>query len=168
MPSEIEAEETLTKALQNAQSLTLIPVISLIKDNLGIDVSNKVGIDVSKTEYGKINIQTPAGKNINVSIAVVDSNYNIMESYNNSGLCNVKVDSFEDLKVVSEEFKEKTIEIISYMLNCCLIVFNNLKNDITELVEYQLTMDNNTKLFILNSEKKLEDIKYLSIKFQEL
>ncbi len=166
MSSQDEADQTLKTAIQNAQSFCLIPLISLILDNTGIDISEKVGIDASKKEYGKINIKPPSGKNISVGVVLVDHDYNIMESFNDSGLCDVNISSFEELSNISEEFKEKTVELASYLMHCCLFVFNNLKNDIVELSEYQLTMDNNTKLFLLNSGKDLETIKYLSVFFK--
>ncbi len=166
MSSQDEADKTLKTAIQNAQSLCLIPLISLILDNTGIDISEKVGIDAGKKEYGKINIKTPNGNNISVSVVPVDHDYNIVESFNDSGLCDMNISSFEELSNISEEFKEKTVEMVSYLLHCCLLVFNNLKNDIIELSEYQLTMDNNTKLFLLNSGKDLETIKYLSVFFK--
>lgn len=168
MNSKTSAEDTLKTALQNAQSLTLIPLIYLILDNTGLDISSKVGLQSIQKDYGKINIKTPEGEEVSVCIKLVESDYDIMKSFNESGLYKEPIATFEELDGYSVEFKEKTVELVSYLLHCCLLVFNNLKGDIIELGEYQLTMDSNTKLFLLNSGKDLNDIKYLSVSFEKI
>ena len=161
---------TLENAVSNPQSFSLIPLMELIKDNTDIDISNDLlskGIDISKKlgEHGNIQITNPSGEITKIFVDIVDSNYNIMDSFNESKYCNLHIESFEELSKISDELKEKTIDMISYLCQCCLIVFNNLKDDIIELVEYQLTMDTNTKIFILNSKKNINEMKYLSIRF---
>jgi hypothetical protein len=161
----METKDILENALKNAQSFSLIPIIELVKDNLNIDISSKLGID-SDRERGNIKITKPSGDIVKVSVEVVNSDYDIMKSFNESNYCDIEIQTFEDLIKISEEFKDKTIELVSYLCQCCLIVFNNIKSDMFEMTEYQLTMDTNTKLFILNTGKDLNDIKYLSVKFE--
>jgi hypothetical protein len=160
---EEELESQLKEAVKNAQSLALIPVIKLLKHILGFDFSNKLGIDISK-KSGNIEITKANGDVIQVGLNIVDSEYDIMKSFNDSGLYDEKISTFLDLP---EEIKEETIELISYMMKSALLVFNNLKNEDLklELAEYQLDMDDNTRLFILTST---DETKYISVVFNKI
>jgi hypothetical protein len=160
---EQELEAQLKEAVKNAQSLALIPVIKLLKHTLGFDFSSKLGIDVSK-QSGNIEITKSNGDIVQVCLDIVDSEYDIMKSFNDSGLYDENVSTFLDLP---EEIKEETIELVSYMMKSTLLVFNNLKNEDLklELAEYQMDMDENTRLFILTTS---ESSKYISVVFNKI
>lgn len=160
---EKELEAQLKEAVRNAQSLALIPVIKLLKHTLDFDFSNKLGIDINK-QAGNIEITRSDGVIVQVCLDIVDSDYDIMKSFNDSGLYDKHIDTFLDLP---EEIKDETIELISYLMKSTLLVFNSLKNEDLklDLAEYQLDMDENTKLFILTSS---DAHKYISVVFNKV
>lgn len=160
---EQELESQLKDAVKNAQSLALIPVIKLLKHTLGFDFSNKLGIDISK-KSGNIEITKSNKDIVQICLDIVEDDYDIMKSFNDSGLYDENISTFLDLP---EEIKEETINLISYMTKSALLVFNTLKNEDLklELVEYQLDMDENTRLFILTAS---ETSKYISVVFNKI
>ena len=160
---EEELEAQLKEAVKNAQSLALIPVIKLLKHTLDFDFSNKLGIDINK-KAGNVEITKSDGVVVQVCLDIVDGEYDIMKSFNDSGLYDKHINTFLDLP---EEIKDETIDLISYLMKSTLLVFNSLKNEDLklELAEYQLDMDENTRLFILTTS---DSHKYISVVFNKI
>lgn len=162
------AGEQLVKAVEAAQSLTAIPLLKLLKFQLGIDLFNKLGID-KNAKQGNITIMSKDNKEVEVSIDIVGEEFNIMNSFNECNIYKKKINTFLDIE--EEPIREQTIELISYLMKCCLLTFNNLKNGELRynISEYQLETTIDTKLMILSDlEDKECERKYLSVVFKLL
>lgn len=165
--TENNAADQLMDAVRNAQSLSLIPILQLIKSTIGADYSSKLGVDIN-TKTSTISISSKDNKKINVFLSLVDSKYNIMDSFNECGLYHKHINTFLDIE--EEHIKEQTIEIISYLMKCVLLTFNNIKTGDLKfnISEYQIEMDENTKIYMLADMEQLEeDRKYISVVFSE-
>lgn len=158
----VQSEEQLQEAIKNAQSFSLIPILIILREVTGVDFSNKVGVDIN-AKPGTIEIKSE-DKKIEVGLSVVDSNYNIMDSFNECGLYKERINSFLDIE---GPIKEQLIELISFLLKCALLCFNELKNNDLqmEITEHQLDMDENTRLYILSEGG---DKKMISVKFKKV
>jgi len=167
-----EGDRILRDAIRNAQSIATIPILKLLKNVVGVDMSNKIGVDITK-QPSDITISSKDGKKIKVYLDIVDGDYSITESFNSTGMHSVHINSFTELE---GELKENIIELVSYMLKCALLTFNNLKkNDLQlEIIEYQLSMNENTLIYINVESSDDEDYdadtshggKFISVKFE--
>jgi len=158
--------DQLIEAVKNAQSLALIPLLRLIKNTLSVDYSSKLGVDIN-SKTSNITISSKDNKKINVYLDLVDERYNIMDSFNNCGLYHKHLNSF--LEIEEENIRHQTIELVSYLMKCVLLTFNNMKNGDLKfnISEYQIEMDENTKIYILTDMTSGEDRKYISVVFSE-
>lgn len=161
-------EEQLKQAIKNAQGFALIPVLQLLKHITGVDFGSKVGVDIGK-KTSTISISSKSKDNIEGSVAsvdvgleVVDGDYDIMESFNESRLYEKQVTTFLDIE---GPVKEQTVELVSYLLKCAMLVFNELKNEDLkmEIAEHQMDMDDNTRLYIISEDG---DKKMISVVFR--
>lgn len=165
--SENNSADQLIKAVRNAQSLSLIPILQLIKNTVGVDYSSKLGVDIN-TKTSTISISSKDDKKINVFLSLVDEKYNIMDSFNDCGLYHKNINTFLDIE--EEHIKQQTIELISYLMKCVLLTFNNIKNGDLKynISEYQIEMDENTKIYMLTDMEQLEEErKYISVIFSK-
>lgn len=158
-------DEQLTRAIKNAQGFTLIPVLQLLRHITGVDFGSKVGVDIER----KASTITISKDNngiasvVDVGVELVDSDYDIMKSFNESGLYDKPVNTFLDIE---GPVKDQTIELVSYLLKCAMLVFNELKNEdlMLEIAEHQMDMDENTRLYIISEDG---DKKMLSVVFRK-
>lgn len=161
-------EEQLKQAIKNAQGFALIPVLQLLKHITGVDFGSKVGVDISK-KTSTISISSKSKDNsagsvasVDVGLEVVDGDYDIMNSFNESGLYGKQVATFLEIE---EPVKEQTVDLVSYLLKCAMLVFNELKNEDLkmEIAEHQMDMDDNTRLYIISEDG---DKKMISVVFR--
>lgn len=148
--AEIEAE--LQKAYKNAEQFSLIPLLKLIYKTTKIDLykdfklkqklSSKESIELKGGEI----LMTKDNKKIKVYLDLVDKNYNLTNSINN---CNLLSENVYDLnKEPNEPLKKQIIYIITLLTQSIKIVFDNLKNKYKELTEYNLTLSENTTIYL--------------------
>jgi hypothetical protein len=133
-----------------------------------MDLFNKVGVSESM-EQSNITIMSKDNKKVNVFIEVVDDEFNIMDSFNESEIYHKKINTFLDIE--EKPMREQTIELISYLMKCCLLTFNNLKNGELKynISEYQIETTVDTKIIILSDmEDKENERKYLSVVFKKI
>lgn len=158
-------DEQLKQAIKNAQGFTLIPVLQLLKHITGMDFGSKVGVDIEKKASTiTISREIDGVKNIvNVGVEMVDGDYDIMKSFNESGLYDKQVNTFTDIE---GPVREQAIELVSYLLKCTMLVFNELKNEDLklEIAEHLMDMDENTRLYIISEDG---DKKMLSVVFRK-
>jgi hypothetical protein len=161
-------EEQLKQAIKNAQGFALIPVLQLLKHITGVDFGSKVGVDINK-KASTITISSKSKDNnsgvvasVDVGLEVVDGDYDIMKSFNESRLYEKQVTTFLEIE---EPVKEQTVELVSYLLKCAMLVFNELKNEDLkmEIAEHQMDMDENTRLYIISEDG---DKKMISVVFR--
>jgi hypothetical protein len=147
-------EEQLQEAFKQAQSLALIPVLKLLADCTGVDMSNKVGVNLD-TLPGHISISNDKIK-FKAWLDIVPNDYNILDNFNESGIYEKKLDTFKD---------DEMCNVITHILKCAFVVFNQLRSEslALEIAEHQLNMDDQTCLHL----NEYPDTK-LSVKFSLL
>jgi hypothetical protein len=84
-------------------------------------------------------------KNYKIYLDIVDKDYDLLDSLNKLQLTDKHLESLNDL---DDNIKNPLISVISFMTQACLVIFNKIKDSNTELLEYNLTLDNNTTIFI--------------------
>lgn len=150
--SNAEIESELQKAYKNAEQFSLIPLLKLIYKTTKIDLykdfklkhklSSKESIELKGGEI----LMTKDNKKIKVYLDLVDKNYNLTNSINN---CNLLSENVYDLnKEPNEPLKKQIIYIITLLTQSIKIVFDNLKNKYKELTEYNLTLSENTTIYL--------------------
>lgn len=154
-----EIDKKLIEYYKNAEHISIIPLLKLIYLTTNIDLSEQFKLKHSiKSEQSKDLI---AGElvfknnenNYKIYLDIVDKEYDLLDSLNELNLCDKKIESFND---INENIKNPLISAISFMTQACLVIFNKIKDNNNELLEYNLTLDNNTTIYIdYNLEKRI-------------
>ena len=147
-----QIEDELQKAYKQAEQISLIPLLKLIYKTTKLDLykdyklkyklSSKESIELKGGEI----IMSNENKKIKVYLDVVDKNYNLTNSIND---CRILSENVYDLnKEPNEPLKKQIIYIITLLTQSIKIVFDNLKNKYKELTEYNLTLSDNTTVYL--------------------
>jgi len=133
------SEDQLQEAFNQAQSIALIPILNLLADCTGVDMSNKVGVSID-SEPGHITISNDNAK-FKAWLDIVPGDYNILDNFNESGIYEKKLDTFKD---------DEMCNVITHILKCAFVVFNQLRTETLalEIAEHQLDMDDQTCLYL--------------------
>ncbi len=121
-------DEHLLDAYNRSENLCLIPVLKLIYITTGIDL------------YKDFKLEFPLSSNKSENIKHGEIVIN-----NNTKLIEEKVESFND---IDEKLRKELVNMISYLSHSCLIVFNTVKDKYKELLEFHLTMADNTTIYL--------------------
>lgn len=146
-----EIDNKLLEYYKNAEHISIIPLLKLIYITTNIDLSEQFklkhsinstkGKDLIAGELVFSNNQ----KNYKIYLDIVDKDYDLLDSLNKLQLSENNLESLNDL---DEKIKNPLISAISFMTQSCLVIFNKIKDSNDELLEYNLTLDNNTTIFI--------------------
>ena len=148
-----EIDNKLLEFYKNAEHISIIPLLKLIYLTTEIDLSDKFQLQYSIKSKESDNliagelIFSNNEKKHKIYLDIVDKDYDLLDSLNNLNLCENKIDSLNDL---SDSIKNPLISAISFMTQACLVIFNKLKDSNEDLLEYNLTLDNNTTIYINN------------------
>lgn len=165
--TEEEIEQELQKAYKNAEQFSLIPLLKLIYLTTKIDLHKDFKIkhklnseEGKKLKAGEI-IMTKDNKKVKVYLDIVDKYYNLSNTLNN---CNILTKDVIDLNnEPNESLKNQIIYIITLLTQAPRAVFDQLKNKYKELTEYNLTLSENTTIYM---DYELE--KRIGIVFEEI
>ena len=146
-----EIDNKLLEFYKNAEHISIIPLLKLIYLTTDFDLSDKFKLQHSIKSKESENLI--AGellfsnneKKHKIYLDIVDKDYDLLDSLNELNLCENKINTFDDL---DESIKNPLISAISFMTQACLVIFNKLKDSNEELLEYNLTLDNNTTIYI--------------------
>jgi hypothetical protein len=157
------SEHEFMEAYRQAEQLTLIPILKLIYETTKIDLSKdfKIKIPFSSNKskeipIGEIELNKLDNNNIKYKIYLdlVDTNYDL-----NQELINYNILSYDILQLSeepNEALKSQLIQIITYLTQSAKLIFDGLKNKYTEIIEYNIEMDNNTTIYLdYNISKRL-------------
>jgi hypothetical protein len=146
-----EIDNKLLEYYKNAEHISIIPLLKLIYITTNIDLSEQFKLKHSiNSKKGKDLIAgelvfSNTKKNYKIYLDIVDKDYDLLDSLNKLQLTDKHLESLNDL---DDNIKNPLISVISFMTQACLVIFNKIKDSNTELLEYNLTLDNNTTIFI--------------------
>lgn len=150
--SDEEIEQELQKAYKNAEQFSLIPLLKLIYLTTKIDLYKdfKIKHELNSEEGKKLKageiIMTNNNKKVKVYLEIVDKYYNLSNTLNN---CDVLTKDVIDLNnEPNEQLKNQIIYIITLLTQSAKAVFDELKNRYKELTEFNLTLSENTTIYI--------------------
>jgi hypothetical protein len=163
-------DKEIEEAFKGAEAFALIPILKLIYHTTQIDYSKEfkikipfsskkanlipIGeIEINETEFNNVNEQN---ENISVSyklyLDLVDSTYNLNQTLINNNLLSPDIVSLKDEP--NDKKKEQLIQIITFLTHSAKLIFDSLKNKYSELCKYDITLDQNTSIY-LDHEKPL-------------
>lgn len=150
---DINTEEKLSAAFKNSENFTIIPVLKLIFHELGIDLYREFGLkyklsskESETIKYGNIEILGPENKKLIIMLDIVDKDYNLMSTLKQTDIIENK--QINNINELNKDLSNQIIDTITYLTHSCLLIFNNLKNNYKELIEYNIQLDNNTTIYI--------------------
>lgn len=146
-----EIDNKLLEFYKNAEHISIIPLLKLIYLTTEIDLSDKFQLQYSIKSKESENliagelIFSNNEKKYKIYLDIVDKDYDLLDSLNELNLYENKIEIFDNL---DESIKKPLISAISFMTQACLVIFNKLKDSNEELLEYNLSLDNNTTVYI--------------------
>lgn len=139
--------ENLIQAARTAESIALIPVLNIIRETTGLDLSTDYGVDTSIAP-GCVELKKKDGSVIHCRLAVVERSYDFLSTLSmHEGFHGVK--TMDDIHSEDDcDVKQLVIEVVSHLCRCALFVFNNVRNKYVEITDLHLQMSDNTTLYI--------------------
>lgn len=160
-----QIDDKLLEHYKNAEHVSIVPLLKLIYLTNGTDLSNKYKLkysltssDIDKLTAGEL-VLSNGIKKIKISLGIVEPGYDLLESINTKKLFSSDIDTLyvpEDDKSNDNDTKlKKTIvSAISFLTQACLVCFNMIKDNNKDLLEYNLTLDHNTTIYLEHSLNK--------------
>lgn len=149
------SDKEFIEAYKHAEQLTLIPILKLIYATIKVDYSKdfKIKIPLSSNKskeipIGEIEINKINNPNImyKIYLDIVDKFYDLDLELTNNNILSDNVTSIAN--ETNEQLKKQLIDIITYLTQSAKLVFDHLKNQYTEIVEYNIEMDTNTTIYL--------------------
>jgi hypothetical protein len=163
-------DKEIEEAFKGAEAFALIPILKLIYHTTQIDYSKEFKIkipfsskkanlipiseiEINETEFNNVDEQN---ENISVSyklyLDLVDSTYDLNQTLIDNNLLSPEILSLNDEP--NDKKKEQLIQIITFLTHSAKLIFDSLKNKYSELFKYEITLDQNTSIY-LDHEKPL-------------
>lgn len=149
------SEKELIEAYRHAEELALIPILKLIYETVKIDLYKdfKIKIPLSSNKsneipIGEIEINRHDNPNVKYKIYldIVDKFYDLNKEFINNNIFSENITNLNDETNIP--LKNQLIQIITYLTQSAKLVFDNLKNKYTEIIEFNIEMDNNTTIYL--------------------
>lgn len=157
------SDRDFIEAYKHAEQLTLVPILKLIYATIKIDYSKdfKIKIPLSSNkakdiQIGEIEINKINNPNIiyKIYLDMVDKYYDLDLELSNNEILSDNITSIANEP--NEQLKKQLIDIITYLTQSAKLVFDHLKNQYTEIIEYNIEMDTNTTIYLdYELEKRL-------------
>jgi hypothetical protein len=165
-------DKEIEEAFKGAEAFALIPILKLIYHTTQIDYSKEfkikipfsskkanlipIGeIEINETEFNKLTVNEQ-NENISVSyklyLDLVDSTYDLNQTLIDNNLLSPDILSLND--ELNDKKKDQLIQIITFLTHSAKLIFDSLKNKYSELLKYEITLDQNTSIY-LDHEKPL-------------
>jgi hypothetical protein len=150
--SQEEFEQKIESALKQAQQFALIPILRLIYYTTNNDYGYKYNINDSiladnlKTSEIEIINNQDSTKKFKFYLDIVDKDYNLDFKLNELKVLSPEANSL--INEPNKNLKDQLINIITYLTQTAKIIFDNIKENNTELLEYNIQLDNNTTIFL--------------------
>lgn len=157
-------DKEIEEAFKGAEAFTLIPVLKLIYHTIQVDYSKdfKIKIPLSSKKVDLIPIsEIEINENYKLYLDLVDSSYDLNKLLLENGLLSDGIMNLNDEP--NDKKKEQLIQIITFLTHSAKLIFDNLKNKYSEIIEYNIMLDQNTTIY-LDYEKPLR----LGLKIKKL
>lgn len=152
-------DKEIEEAFKRAEAFTLIPILKLIYHTTKIDYSkefkiktplssNKANlipiseIEINNTEF--TNKNNPVVYKLYLDF--VDSSYDLNKILVDNKLLSPNITCLNDEPNTKK--KEQLIQIITFLTHSAKLIFDNLKNKFSEILEYNITLDENTTIYL--------------------
>jgi hypothetical protein len=163
-------DKEIEEAFKGAEAFALIPILKLIYHTTQIDYSKEFKIKIpfssnkshlipiSEIEINNTELDSVNGQNENIQVSyklyldLVDSTYDLNRTLIDNNLLSQNILSLNDEP--NDKKKEQLIQIITFLTHSAKLIFDSLKNKYPELFKYEITMDQNTSIY-LDHEKPL-------------
>jgi hypothetical protein len=162
-----QTNQRIIEYYKNAEHVSIIPLLKLIYNSIGLDLSNKFKLKYSITSErgsrlraGEIILSKGNLKKYKIYLDIVDRDYDLLTSLNKVQVTDTEITSINNL---DDNIKTPIISAISFLTQACLIIFNKLKDEITSdtsnnvyknLLDHTLTLDNNTTVYMIKETNK--------------
>jgi hypothetical protein len=149
------SDQEFIEAYKHAEQLTLVPILKLIYTTIKVDYSKnfKIKIPLSSNKskeipIGEIEINKINNPNIvyKIYLDIVDKFYDLDLELMNNNILSDNINTLSD--ETNEQLKKQLIDIITYLTQSAKLVFDHLKNQYTEIIEYNIKMDTNTTIYL--------------------
>jgi len=155
-----EFDKQIQDAYVKAEEISLISVLKLVYLTTKIDLYKDFKLDFplsssksNKIKTGEVIITDKDSNKYKIYLDIVDKDYDLFSTLSSSGLISSAIKSFNE---IDEKNKKELIGIISFLSQSCLLVFNNIKGVYKELLEYMITLDDNTTMYLdFNLDKRI-------------
>jgi hypothetical protein len=159
-------DKEIEEAFKGAEAFALIPILKLIYHTTQIDYSKEfkikipfsskkanlipIGeIEINETEFNKLTVNEQ-NENISVSyklyLDLVDSTYDLNQTLIDNNLLSPEILSLNDEP--NDKKKDQLIQIITFLTHSAKLIFDSLKNKYSELLKYEITLDQNTSIYL--------------------
>lgn len=147
-------DKEIEEAFKGAESFALIPVLKLIYHTTQIDYAKdfKIKIPFSSNKANKIPISEIEINDIEESVVyklyldLVDSSYNLDKELIENKLLSPDILSLNDEPPSKK--KDQLIQIITFLTHSAKLIFDSLKNKYSEILEYNIMLDNDTTIYL--------------------
>lgn len=151
-------DKEIEEAFKGAEAFTLIPILKLIYHTTQIDYAKdfKIKIPLSSNKAHTIPISEIEINDIEQSIVyklyldLVDSSYNLDKELIENQLLSLDVLTLNDEP--SSKKKDQLIQIITFLTHSAKLIFDSLKNKYSEIIEYNIILDENTTIYLESSK----------------
>lgn len=147
-------DKEIEEAFKGAEAFALIPILKLIYHTTQIDYAKefKIKIPLSSNKANNIPISEIEINDTEQSIIyklyldLVDSSYNLDQELINNQLLSLDVLTLNDEP--SSKKKDQLIQIITFLTHSAKLIFDSLKNKYSEILEYNIVLDENTTIYL--------------------
>jgi len=148
-------DEEIDKTYQRSEAFALVPVLKLIYHTTGIDYSKdfKIKIPLSSNKSKNIPISeieindwNSNNKVYKLYLDLVDSSYDLDNELTINNLLSDGITSLSN--EINNKKKEQLIQIITFLTHSAKLLFDHLKNKYSEILEYNISLDHNTTIYL--------------------
>lgn len=146
-------DKDIENVFTNAEKFTLIPLLKLINHTTNINYSESFNIEPSNLENSPISeiLIKPNKDDLNqnqykIYLDLIDSDYDLDTLLIQNNLLSDGVMSLTTETNINK--KDQILQIITFLIHSAKLTFENLKNKFSDLLEYNIMLDNNTTIYL--------------------
>jgi hypothetical protein len=148
-------DKEIEEAYNRSEAFALVPVLKLIYHTTNIDFSKvfKIKIPLTSNKADKIpigeieiNENTDSNKKCKIFIGLVESTYNLDNELVANNLLSVGIKSL--IEETNEKKKAQLIQIITFLTHSVKLIFDNLKNKLDNINNFDICLDHNTTIYL--------------------
>ena len=148
-------DKEIEEAYNRSEAFALVPVLKLIYHTINIDFSKifKIKIPLTSNKADKIpigeieiNENSDSSKKCKIFIGLVESTYNLDNELVANNLLSDGIKSL--IEETNEKKKLQIIQIITFLTHSVKLIFDNLKNKLSKINNFDICLDQNTTIYL--------------------